>query len=70
VIDAIQHVAGARSLWLGAPVLHVGANGHLGFGYTRRQKLSRQADWKYQRQAEHEEAFQNRRHSGTDMGRQ
>jgi hypothetical protein len=53
----------------GAPACHIGADGHLGVGHARRQKLSHQADKKCQRRADREAVSKNRRHGETDMGR-
>jgi hypothetical protein len=49
------------------PACHIGVSGHLGSCRTGRQKLTRHASKKSQRETERQETFQDRRHAG-EMG--
>jgi hypothetical protein len=67
VIEAVRHMHVAGGLMTRTPARHIGVSGHLGSCRTGRQKLTRHASKKSQRETERQETFQDRRHAG-EMG--
>jgi hypothetical protein len=64
MIEAVRYMPVAGGLMTGTPACHIGVGGHLGSCRTGRQKLTRHAGKKSQRETERQETFQDRRHAG------